>query len=217
MKILIDNGHGVNTAGKCSPDKSLREYAYTRIIAKMLVERLTKAGYDAQRLVTEETDVSLGERCRRANAICDKYGTSNCLFISIHVDAAGSGQWLNAGGWTAYTTRGKTKADTVAEYLYKSAQNHLAKYSQIMAEGKKSGIYSEKQKPMRTDFLDGDSDKEANFYVLAHTKCPAVLTENLFQDNKRDVEFLLSDEGKETIVNIHFEGLTNYIKEVCNK
>lgn len=217
MKILIDNGHGVNTAGKCSPDKSLREYSYTRIIAKMLVERLTKAGYDAQRLVTEETDVSLGERCRRANAICDKYGTSNCLFISIHVDAAGSGQWLNAGGWTAYTTRGKTKADTVAEYLYKSAKKHLAKYSQIMAEGKKSGIYSEKQKPMRTDFLDGDSDKEANFYVLVHTKCPAVLTENLFQDNKRDVEFLLSDEGKETIVNIHFDGLTNYIKEVCKK
>nr|DAT77576.1 MAG TPA: MurNAc-LAA [Caudoviricetes sp.] len=25
------------------------------------------------------------------------------------------------------------------------------------------------------------------------TKCPAVLTENLFQDNKEDVEFLLSE------------------------
>ena len=27
---------------------------------------------------------------------------------------------------------------------------------------------------------DGDSDYEANFYVLKNTKCPAVLTENLF-------------------------------------
>ena len=33
MKILIDNGHGVDTAGKRSPDGSLREYKYTREIA----------------------------------------------------------------------------------------------------------------------------------------------------------------------------------------
>jgi len=33
MKILIDNGHGSNTPGKCSPDGRLREYSYTREIA----------------------------------------------------------------------------------------------------------------------------------------------------------------------------------------
>lgn len=215
MKILIDNGHGINTASKCSPDKRLREYAYTREIAQRLVSELRDAGFDAQRIVTETTDIPLSERCRRVNIMCDKYGTINCIFISIHVDAAGSGgKWMNAGGWTAYTSVGQTKADIIAEYLYKSAQNHLAKYSQIMAEGKKSGIYSEKQKPMRTDFIDGDSDKEENFYVLAHTKCPAVLTENLFQDNKLDVDFLLSDEGKSAIVKLHFDALTKYIKEV---
>ena len=32
MKILIDNGHGEDTAGKRSPDWTLREYAYTREI-----------------------------------------------------------------------------------------------------------------------------------------------------------------------------------------
>jgi N-acetylmuramoyl-L-alanine amidase len=45
------------------------------------------------------------------------------------------------------------------------------------------------------------------------TKCPAVLTENLFQDNKKDVEFLLSEKGKETIVNLHVEGIINYINQ----
>lgn len=30
MKILIDNGHGSNTPGKCSPDGRLREYSYVR-------------------------------------------------------------------------------------------------------------------------------------------------------------------------------------------
>lgn len=33
MKVLIDNGHGADTPGKCSPDGRLREYAYTRDIA----------------------------------------------------------------------------------------------------------------------------------------------------------------------------------------
>lgn len=32
-EILIDNGHGSNTSGKCSPDGRLKEYAYTREIA----------------------------------------------------------------------------------------------------------------------------------------------------------------------------------------
>ena len=42
------------------------------------------------------------------------------------------------------------------------------------------------------------------------TNCPAVLTENLFQDNKEDVEFLLSN--KQTIVNIHYNAIINYLK-----
>lgn len=40
MKILIDNGHGNNTLGKCSPDNRLREYAWAREIAVRLVDKL---------------------------------------------------------------------------------------------------------------------------------------------------------------------------------
>lgn len=38
MKILIDNGHGVETPGKRSPDGRLKEYAYTREIANRVVD-----------------------------------------------------------------------------------------------------------------------------------------------------------------------------------
>ena len=48
MIILIDNGHGVNTPGKCSPDGLFREYRYTREIAAEVVKRLRAAGYDAR-------------------------------------------------------------------------------------------------------------------------------------------------------------------------
>ena len=35
-------------------------------------------------------------------------------------------------------------------------------------------------KKIRKDNSDGDPDKEYNFYILKHTQCPAVLTENFF-------------------------------------
>lgn len=69
MKILIDNGHGSNTPGKCSPDGRLKEYAYTREIAGRVVFELRKLGIDAELVVKEEVDVPLAERCRRVNGI----------------------------------------------------------------------------------------------------------------------------------------------------
>ena len=65
---------------------------------------------------------------------------------------------------------------------------------------------------MRKDETDGDPDKEGHLYILKHTVCPAVLTENLFQDNKEDVDYLLSEKGKQTIVNLHVDGIIKYIE-----
>lgn len=190
MKVLIDNGHGSNTPGKCSPDGRLREYAYTREIAERLVMELRKNGIDAERIVKEEIDVPLAERCRRVN----EYKASEAILVSIHCNAAGNGSdWMSARGWEAWTSVGKTKADKLATCLYEDAENCLP--------GMK----------MRKDMADGDLDKESQFYILRHTNCPAVLTENLFQDNREDVEFLLSEEGKRAIVSLHVWGIMKYL------
>ena len=195
MKVLIDNGHGVDTAGKRSPDGSLREYKYAREIAEKVVSELKKRGFDAERIVTEENDISLSERCRRVNSICDRIGTKNVILVSIHCNAAGNGsQWMNARGWEAWTSVGQTAADKLADCLYKAAEETDFK--------------------IRKDTTDGDPDKEGHLYILKHTKCPAVLTENLFQDNKEDVAFLLSEAGKETIVILHVKGIINYLKTI---
>lgn len=93
MKILIDNGHGNNTLGKCSPDNRLKEYAWAREIAVRLVDRLKALGYDAQRLTPEEYDVSIPNRVLRANEICKQYGSKNVLLVSIHNNAADNGKW----------------------------------------------------------------------------------------------------------------------------
>ena len=48
---------------------------------------------------------------------------------------------------------------------------------------------------------------------MPYTKCPAVLTENLFQDNREDVAYLLSETGKKTIIGLHVNGILNFIKD----
>ena len=196
MKLLLDNGHGIDTPGKRSPDGHFREYAYNRYLAFLIRERLLALGLDAQLVVPEREDISLKERCRRVNAICRQLGNDQVILLSIHVNAAGNGQnWLDARGWSCFTTRGKTKADALATCLYEAAKNHLP--------GMK----------IRTDFSDGDPDIEKDFYIIRHTSCPAVLTENLFMDNREDVAFLESEEGARAIVNLHVDGILQYLSK----
>ena len=115
MTILIDNGHGVETPGKRSPDGRFREYAYNRLIASAVVEHLRYRGYYAHLLVPEVEDISLPERVRRVNAVCKEMGKENVILVSIHINAAGRGdRWYNTTGWCTYTTRGITAADALA-------------------------------------------------------------------------------------------------------
>ena len=39
---------------------------------------------------------------------------------------------------------------------------------------------------------------------------PAVLVENLFQDNEKDVEYLASEEGKDVLSDIIIKGILAY-------
>ena len=193
MKILIDNGHGYDTAGKRSPDGRLREYKYTREIAAVVVERLRALGYDAELLTPEANDVSLNTRARRANTICKAKGAKNVLVVSIHNNAAGNGvNWLNARGWSAHVGLNASQRS-------KQLASHLAKAAE--AQGLKV------RRPLHTqDYWP------QNLAICRDTLCPAVLTENLFQDNREDVAFLLSDKGREAIVNLHINGIIDYIK-----
>lgn len=194
MTILLDNGHSIDTPGKRSPDGSFLEYKYSRIIAGRIVTLLTSDGLDARLLTPETTDTPLRTRCERANALCKTLGAQNVILLSIHVNAAGNGsKWTTATGWSAYTSLGNTRADLLATYLYKAAAKYLPHF------------------PLRTDYRDSDPDLEENFYILRHTLCPAVLTENLFMDNRQDVQFLQSHSGLEAITDLHLEGIREYL------
>ena len=194
MKILIDNGHGLMTAGKRSPDGLFREPFYNREIARRVVSDLLDRGYDAELLVPEDDDISLAERVRRVNAACFLLGRQNVILVSIHVNAAGNGtKWLNATGWSVYTCKGQTESDRLAEILCEAAIKNFP--------GRR----------IRTDFSDGDSDWEEGFYLLRKSLCVAVLTENFFQDCLSDVQYLQSRAGKQAVVDTHVEGIIDYL------
>ena len=200
MKIILGTAHLKCTPGKCSPDKKFYEYKYSREQVKAIKKELNALGYDVYVDIPEEDlnltqNQELKKRVSFVNNLCKKYG--ECIYISIHVNGAGDGsKWLNASGWECYTSKGKTKSDLLAEFLYKSAEKYLI------------------DKKIRKDLSDGDSDKEFNYYVLKNTLCPAVLTENFFQDSKEDVKYLLSKEGFKAITNLHVEGIINYISYI---
>lgn len=194
MKILIDNGHGHNTPGKRSPDGQFLEAIFTRQLAKRIVADLIDRGYDTERLTPEDEDIPLKDRVNRVNAICRAEGIKNTILISIHVNAAGDGtQWHTATGWSCYTCKGQTASDTLATTLYQAAIKNFP--------GRR----------IRTDFSDGDSDWEENFYLLRNTWCPAVLTENFFMDSRSDLEYLQSRAGKQAIIDTHVEGIADFL------
>lgn len=189
MKILIDNGHGKETPGKCSPDGRLKEYAYTREIADRVGVGLQNEGIDAVRIVPEENDVALSERVKRVNA----FG-KEVILISIHCNAMGNGSgWMSASGWSVFVGgNASMNSKQLARQLAQAAMNREVKV----------------RRPSPQDLY-----WTANLYICRRTNCPAVLVENFFQDNKEDVEFLLSEEGKQCVTNIMVEGITSYLKQ----
>ena len=130
------------------------------------------------------------------NTWCRQLGKRNVCLVSIHTNAAvGVKQWMNARGWTCYTSRGQTAGDHLADCLYRAAALWLPGHK------------------LRKDYSDGDPDLEKNFYILLHTTAPAVLSESLFMDNQADCDFLLTAEGQQFLVDLHVEGITNYLAE----
>lgn len=197
MIILIDNGHGVETPGKRSPDGRLREYAWAREIAQRIAIALQREGIDARLLVPETTDIPLSVRVRRVNDVCKAEGTRNVCVVSIHNNAAGAdGRWHDARGFAVYVANN-------------AGQGSRRLAAEFYAGAKARGLMGNRATPPQGFW-------QASLAMCRDTKCAAVLTENLFQDNIKDVQYLLSSEGKSAIVDLHVNAILNYI-ETCEQ
>lgn len=187
--VIIDNGHGRETAGKCSPDGKVKEWVWTRAAARELRRSLAKKGIESVLLVPEENDISLRERCTRANALWLRH--RHAVLVSLHSNASGDGSaWGNANGWSVFIAAGASaESENLARCLFRRASTHHLLGNRLSPP---------------------EMFNRANLAICRDTHCPAVLTENMFHDNRADAAFLASPEGIATIVALHAEGISDY-------
>lgn len=200
--IILDFGHGgidehgnYTTRGKKHQFPN-GEVAYEGVINRRIggmvrsFLRMLNEDYNIITTVDENDprDLSLSYRVRVAN----QFPGSETLFISIHNNAFNS----KARGFEIYTTRGVTKSDALAQSIANSIEP----------------FYKELRLKLRYDLTDGDKDKEAEFYVLRRTKCPAVLLECLFFDNAEDFALLKDPEFMKDLSWRIFVGIRDYLE-----
>ena len=190
--IIIGTAHRMREPGKQSPDGRLKECVYSREICNKIAEKLQAKGHscvidytplDLPRNMWDanskrERNKELAMRVNYVNEQCRQYGAANVLYVSVHCNAAGAdGKWHDARGWCVMVSSvASEKSKILAGCLFDVA--------------KSSGVKTRQPLPTQKYWPQ-------SLYVLNNTKCPAILTENLFQDNKEDVAYLLSDKGKQ--------------------
>lgn len=158
---------------------TIYEGVINRLITDKVATLLIKADIDYRLIHDGANDDGLAVRVSRADAEYMK--DKRCVYLSIHSNAGGG------RGFEIFTSKGQTKSDKIAGIFCEVYKKHFPDFN------------------FREDKADGDADKEADFYVLRKTDCPALLVENLFFDNRWEAEFLNSDEGQRKIAECIFE------------
>jgi len=200
--VILDFGHGgIGADGiyTTAPDKMYKfpdgVIAYEGVLNRQIgghIHACLKPHKELNIVTTvredDPRDLSLSYRVKVANSFDPK----STIFVSVHCNASPN---HNATGFELFTTIGLTESDTLAEAIATSAEGALNKVS------------------LRTryDFSDGDKDKEADFYVLRKTKCPAVLLECGFFDFRKDFELLSDPLFQGDLGSFIYSGILNYI------
>jgi N-acetylmuramoyl-L-alanine amidase len=171
--IILDSGHAKVTGGKRSPDSSLLEWEFNNDMQYRLKRRFEELGFVVY-LVNPNpekgSEVSLANRCSRANSYWSQKGKPDCLYISLHANAAGTGGWSNARGVEVYTA---SNASAKSKNAAKLINDQIFKDVYAIDKGFKNRGH-----------------KTASFYVIKHTDMPSVLIEYEFYSNKDGVNLL---------------------------
>ena len=195
---LIDAGHGgIDLQGNyvTAPNKmydhgdfKIYEGEFNRKVASKLMALLKGERIKYQQIHDDIDDTPLRIRVERANNT-DMLSYGRCIYISIHANAGGG------KNCEVYTSPRETKSDPIAE---------------IWAEE----CIKEFGDGFRKDLSDGDMDKEAKFFVLIKTSCPAILTENFFMDNYVEAKKMITEEFQNRVAEVHFRAIKRIEKEM---
>ena len=180
MKIMIDAGHGYETAGKRTVD-GMKEYQFNRAVANEM-KRLLKNYQQVTCLFShsDKEDIPLKNRVAQANQ------TNADLFISIHANAHGNGkQWTSSSGIETYVYTSKPKK---AYELALLVQEELIRKTARKDRGVKT----------------------ANFFVLKETVMTAILCECGFMTNQLEANLLRTAAYQMTCAEAIVDAIASY-------
>jgi len=169
MRFVVDGGHHPSTAGKRTPDDSMRESHFNFVVADYVKEELLTYE-DVEVLFThdDKRDVPLKERTDKAN----KWDAD--ALVSIHANAFGNGTWNGVRGIETFSWSGHSpNGDVLASEI-------------------------QRQMMLHTKHPNNRGHKRANFHMLREFKRASALVECGFMTNKEDAALLKSDAYRRT-------------------
>lgn len=185
---ILDPGHSIHTPGK--RHQGFLEYEFNRDVASRLAALLREENikyafslfyYDS----IEDDRVSLQKRVERANTLRSDLPK---LFVSIHANAQRlrpNQEYGQAHGLETWYCKGSEQGKEFASVLQRSLIERLG-------------------------WKDRGIKASANLYVLKHTNCPAVLSENGFYTNLLEQQMLKDHNVRQQIAQAHFDAIVYY-------
>ncbi|MDO4949145.1 MAG: N-acetylmuramoyl-L-alanine amidase [Bacteroidales bacterium] len=192
--VLLDAGHGVETPGKRSPD-GFREAVWCRSEVQELRQSLSQSEFDVFCVTPEDEDVKIPERVARINKVCDERGAKNCLLISLHCNASPGQGWHSACGFMVFVSE-------------KNASNNSKRFAQLIFDE------AERHRLLGNRSIPAEHYWQKDLGILRDSHCPAVLIEAGFMDCKTDLDFLRSNLGQQTIVEMTVNAIRAYKAEL---
>lgn len=183
MKILLDNGHGQETPGKRSPKWPDGRQLFEWQFNREIVALIA----NELRQLHIDHEIIVPETtdvtlAERARR-ANTYYNKGIKCLLISVHA-------NAGGGSGW------------EVFHYPSSETSKKYAQIIAQIAGKALPEFRNRGV----------KSANFQILRQAKCLAILTENLFMDTWKDCEFILSENGKKRIAQLHVQAIQEILK-----
>jgi N-acetylmuramoyl-L-alanine amidase len=208
--LILDVAHGINVAGKRSPDGVFLEYLWSREMCSRIQKSFQYGNYSFDircPFLDNELEPGLRNRVKEYEAISENYDKT--IMLSLHVDAFGNGaRWYDKiTGFSFWTSRGETWADDIATFIGESFRNKYfrderMRFAYWLNKGEK----------------DKDLDWESDFTVLVSDKYDGVLIEHLFQTNKIDVyQKLMNEEWKQILVDLYHSTIIDLMNKILNE
>ena len=169
--ICVDSGHPAK-GNRGAIAGTVREADINLAVAIQLGDLLEEAGFNVIYTRRWHKDVELQQRVDIGNSCgCN-------LFVSLHCNSVSS---PGAHGLEIFTSPGETASDEVATRMLSDLQL----------------VFPDTR--IRSDWRDGDPDKEAHYFVLVNTSCPAVLVEMGFISNPEECAWLQDSDTQAAI------------------